>query len=149
MASSKKRTSVAVKPPQTKAPIDTVTQQAWPTGIPQIQAQIVTQTQQWSGPLPPPGALKQFNETIPNGAERIMTMVEQEQAQRIAHENRRQEGEIAATRRSHFLGGAITLLSIAAAVGGSYVGVNPIVCVAVVGLPIASIIKSIFGKSGE
>jgi uncharacterized membrane protein len=134
-------------PPQAKSPVSAATQQAIPTGIPQIQATILAQTQQWSGPLPPPGALQQFNEIIPNGAERIMSMVEQEQAHRLAHENARQEGEINATRRGHYIGGAITLLSIAAAVGGGYLGVHPAICVAVVGLPIATVIKSIFGKS--
>ncbi|MCK9515378.1 MAG: DUF2335 domain-containing protein [Ottowia sp.] len=29
---------------------------------------------EWQGPLPPPGALQQFDQIIPDGAERIMQM---------------------------------------------------------------------------
>jgi len=36
----------------------------------------------WSGPLPPPATLKQFDEVIPGGAERILRMAEAEQAHR-------------------------------------------------------------------
>ncbi|MDQ0040852.1 hypothetical protein [Variovorax boronicumulans] len=75
-----------------------------------------------------------------------MTMVEEEQAHRISHDNKRQAGEIAAAKRGHLLGGAITVIAILAAVVGAYLGVHPVVCVAIVGLPIASILKSIFGK---
>lgn len=76
-----------------------------------------------------------------------MSMVEQEQAHRLQHETTRQNGEITATRRSHYLGAGITVLAIGAAIGGALLGVHPAICVAVVGLPIASIIKSMFGKS--
>lgn len=75
-----------------------------------------------------------------------MAMVEEEQAHRIAHDNRRQAGEIAANKRGHILGGAITVLAIVVAAVGGYVGVHPAICVAIVGLPIATILKSIFGK---
>lgn len=96
--------------------------------------------------MPPPGALQQFNAIIPNGAERIMKMVEEEQAHRIAHDNRSQAGEIAAVKRGHIIGGAITVIAILAAAIGGYLGVHPAICVAIVGLPIATILKSIFGK---
>lgn len=109
----------------------------------------VTQTQQWTGPLPPPAALEQFNGIIPNGAERIMRMVEEEQAHRIAHENTRQDAEIKANRRGHWMGSGITVLAIAAAAVGGYLGVHPAICVAIVGLPIATIIKSMFGKTDK
>lgn len=75
-----------------------------------------------------------------------MAMVEQEQQHRIIYESTRLDGEIKNSKRGHYIGGAITILAILAAVVGAYFGVNPIVCVAIVGLPIASILKSIFGK---
>lgn len=110
------------------------------------QSQILAQSQQWSGPLPPPAALQHFNDIIPNGAERIMSMVEQEQIHRMSYESARLKGEISGSLRGHVIGGAITILAILVAAGAGYVGVNPIICVAIVGLPIASILKSIFGK---
>ena len=73
-------------------------------------------------------------------------MVEQEQAQRIAYDRARLDGEIAGNRRGHFLGGLITVLAILVAAVAGYVGVSPVICVAIVGLPIASILKSIFGR---
>lgn len=42
----------------------------------------VTQSVQFSGPLPPPGLLEKYNEVIPNGAERIMAMAEKQGAHR-------------------------------------------------------------------
>lgn len=111
-----------------------------------LQSRVLAQSQQWSGPLPPPAALQQFNDIIPNGAERIMSMVEQEQMHRMAYESARLQGEISGSRRGHVIGGAITIIAILVAAGAGYIGVNPIICVAIVGLPIASILKSIFGK---
>lgn len=51
------------------------------------QLQIAVQ-QQWSGPLPSPQQLQQFNSIIPKGAERIMTMTEQEAAHRRDQERK-------------------------------------------------------------
>jgi uncharacterized membrane protein len=36
----------------------------------------------WEGPLPPPEIIRQYNEIIPNGADRIMKMAEAEQSHR-------------------------------------------------------------------
>ena len=44
-------------------------------------------SQQYSGPLPPPELLERFNQVIPNGAERIMVMVEQQNSHRMVIEN--------------------------------------------------------------
>jgi uncharacterized membrane protein len=68
---------------------------------PSRQASIVSQ--HWSGPLPHPNALAQFNQIIPNGADRIMAMVEEEQKHRIQYESRVVEAQIADTRRGHYL----------------------------------------------
>ncbi|MGY6277633.1 DUF2335 domain-containing protein [Methylomonas sp. MgM2] len=48
----------------------------------------------WSGPLPPPAALEQFNSIIDNGAERIFKMAEAEQAARQAREAEAAQYEI-------------------------------------------------------
>jgi uncharacterized membrane protein len=39
-------------------------------------------TQEFSGPLPPPNALEKYNVIIPNGAERIMKMAEEQSQHR-------------------------------------------------------------------
>lgn len=104
---------------------------------------VVAQSQHWAGPLPPPAALAHFNEIIDNGAERIMKMVEQEQAHRIDHEKTVLIATINDTKRGHWIGGVICVLSIAGAVFTAYIGVHPAVSIALVGLPLATIIQSI------
>jgi len=44
--------------------------------------------QEFSGPLPPPSALEKYNEIIPNGAERIMAMAEEQSKHRRALETK-------------------------------------------------------------
>ena len=102
--------------------------------------------QHWSGPLPPPGALEQFNQIIPDGANRIMAMIEQEQLNRITQNNAALTSEIDDTRRGHWIGGAISIFAIAGAVFTAYIGAHPTVSIALVSLPIVAIVQS-FVKS--
>jgi uncharacterized membrane protein len=41
-----------------------------------VIAGVSIQRSSWQGPLPPPEILKDYNEAVPNGAERILKMVE-------------------------------------------------------------------------
>src|SRR5688572_27589297 len=108
---------------------------------------IVT-SQQWTGPLPPPGALDQFNQIIPNGAERIMRMVEQEQAHRIKHDESTLEAAVRDKKRGHWIGGAISLAAIIGAVYTAYIGAHPSVSAALVGVPLFAAINVLFkGKA--
>ena len=109
------------------------------------QAGIVTQ-QQWSGPLPPPAALAQFNNIIPNGAERIVVMVEREQQSRQDLDKQAIFAQIQDTQRGHYIGAFIAALAIGASVYTAYIGAHWSVSVALVSLPIAAIINSIRGK---
>ena len=102
--------------------------------------------QQWQGPLPPPGALAQFNQIIPNGAERIMAMVEQEQQHRIAHENTELKATVSDFRRGHWLGGVLSLAAIAAAAYTAHIGAHPMVSIAFVSLPIMAAIRGFLTK---
>jgi uncharacterized membrane protein len=45
-------------------------------------ARHVMELNQYSGPLPPPSALERYSEIIPNGAERIMVMAEEQSKHR-------------------------------------------------------------------
>lgn len=99
--------------------------------------------QQWSGPLPPPAALDQFNEIIPNGAERIMSMIEREQAHRIEHEATGLRATIQDTRRTHWMGVAISLTAISGSVISVILHAHPAVSVALVGVPIVAMINAL------
>ena len=105
--------------------------------------------QQWVGPLPPPGALQQFNNIIPDGAERIMKMVEQEQAHRIQYESTLLTARVQDTKRSHWMGALISVFAIGCAIGSILLGAHPLVSVAFLGLPIVSIIKAILDSKSS
>lgn len=119
----------------------------------QVAAQrVVTQhqAQHWSGPLPRPSDLANFNDIIPDGADRIMKMVEQEQAHRIAHDESVMKALAGDTKRGHFLGAFISVFALAGAVITAYFGAHPTVSIALVGLPVATIIQAFISsrKSG-
>lgn len=45
-----------------------------------VEKRLVQSTMEaFSGPLPPPAMLAQYNDVVPNGAERIMAMAERQQ----------------------------------------------------------------------
>ena len=48
----------------------------------------------WHGPLPPPDALRSFNEIIPNGADRIVSQWEQETEHRRRFEQKALSSQI-------------------------------------------------------
>lgn len=109
----------------------------------QQQPSAVVSTQQWSGPLPPPAALEQFNQIIPNGAERIIRMVEQEQAHRIQYDDSALKATIRDTQRGHWIGGIISLAAIGGSIFTAYIHAHPAVSVALVSVPIGTIITAI------
>jgi Predicted membrane protein len=71
---------------------------------------IAVSHEQWSGPLPPPEALARFNDIVPNGAERVFKMAEDEQAHRIASENTGLIASIAEAKRGQLLGASISIV---------------------------------------
>lgn len=103
-------------------------------------------SQQWSGPLPPPKVLADFDVIIPGASERILGMVEAEQQHRIAHESTVLQAQMSDNRRRNWLGAGIAFTAIAASVFTAYIGTHWSVSVALVGLPIAAIVSSIAKK---
>jgi uncharacterized membrane protein len=57
----------------------------------------------FSGPLPPPAVLQRYNSAIPNGAERIMAMVERQAEHRQKLESRAVDGNLAAQSRGQWM----------------------------------------------
>lgn len=112
------------------------------------QKSVVSQ-QTWTGPLPPPAALSQFDAIIPNGADRIMALVESEHRHRVEHESAIVKATIQDTRRGHYIGGAISLAAIVAAVVSVGMGAHPSVSIACVSLPVAIIIQAIVSSKSN
>jgi uncharacterized membrane protein len=104
------------------------------------QQRIVSQS--WTGPLPPPAALVQFNDAIPNGADRIMSMVEREQAHRIDYESKRLKSLSSDFKRGHYIGGLVCLCAIGGAVYTAVIGAPAAVSIALVSVPVLGMIKA-------
>lgn len=114
---------------------------------PQTQhSQIVSQA--WSGPLPPPAALAQFNDIIPNGADRIMLMIEREQEHRLRYDDTMLTAARSDIKRGHLIGATLCALALGGAVVTAYLGAAPSVSIALVGIPVLGMIKAFLpGKS--
>ena len=67
---------------------------------------------QFSGPLPPPEILAKYNEAIPNGAERIMAMAENQSQHRQGLEKQVVSANIRAQRFGSILGFLVCLAAI-------------------------------------
>lgn len=105
--------------------------------------QVRVQQQSWEGPLPTPDALRAFNEIVPNGAERIFSMAEREQAHRIAIEDRGQLATIREMRWGQWLG---ALISLAAIVGAIYLSISTgavAVPLALLSVPVMSVARAL------
>lgn len=119
-----------------------------------------------AGPLPTPEELFQYHQLLPGAADRIIAMAEREQAHRINSEDmatradiRHRDETVAAQREvargafmsdlvGQFGGIFIGAGCIAGAVYTAHIGANPLVSIALVSLPVASIIKAIRAMSG-
>ena len=127
----------------------------------------ITTTHAWSGPLPPPEALARFQQIVPNGAERILHMAEQEQLHRISTEQMAQqagirnaqatleaniknsEQSLAQTKRGQVAGTLVSISAIVSAVVSAYLNAHPAVSVALVGVPILGIVKALIGTKQD
>lgn len=68
----------------------------------------------WSGPIPPPAALREFNEIIPDGANRILSMAERQSAHRISLESANLRGDISRSYLGTWFAFIIVITSIGA-----------------------------------
>lgn len=57
------------------------------SGLEREERQLIARYASFSGPLPPPAALEQYNEVLPGSAERILAMAENEQRHRHSYDN--------------------------------------------------------------
>ncbi len=75
----------------------------------------------YSGPIPPPEAIARYNEIIPDGANRIMTMAEKQQSHRIAIEEKAIRSNIIESRLGQIFGFIIALICLSL---GTYLTLN-------------------------
>lgn len=127
---------------------------------PQVHSQRITQvSQSFEGPIPPPAILQQYNAIVPDAAERILRMAEQENQHRQQQEDTALQANIAAQNRqlqlaedqnravfrSDLFGQIMGFLVSAGCVAGSIylasIG-QPWVAGLLAGLPLAGIIRA-------
>jgi uncharacterized membrane protein len=87
-----------------------------PPGTPPEVLEMISQSMSYSGPLPPPFMMQQYNDTLPGLADRIMKMAENEQGLR-----RRDNGWILSNDTVRVVGSIA--VSLALIVAGVYCGV--------------------------
>lgn len=71
-----------------------------------------TFTRSWSGPLPHPAELRQYDDIIPGGAERILRMSEKALDSQVTVDTTLAKGDTAAVKRGQFLSAAVVVLSL-------------------------------------
>jgi uncharacterized membrane protein len=135
---------------------------------PQVIAQQQMHVRHHSGPIPAPQDLFQYDQLTPGAADRIIAMAEREQAHRMNIEDMstradiRHRDEVVAAQRENakgvfrsdlagqFLGWTIGLICVGGAIYTATLGVTPAIPIALVGLPVVSIIKAIRnGSNGK
>jgi uncharacterized membrane protein len=96
-------------------PIDAEAERA-PSGIAAvIRKEVRRELRFFSGPLPPPEVLREYNEIVPGSAERILQMAEREQSHRHCSETRDSEGSLTLAKRGQLIGAVLAFM---ATVGG-------------------------------
>ena len=76
----------------------------------------------FSGPLPPPDLLARYNEIIPNGAERIFAMAENQARHREKLETKVIEGNVSTQREGSWFAFILTLVALIGGMFLIYVG---------------------------
>ncbi|MFZ1750353.1 MAG: DUF2335 domain-containing protein [Saprospiraceae bacterium] len=76
----------------------------------------------FSGPIPPPQLLAEYNNVIENGAERIMKMAENQSNHRISLEDHAIKEELRQSRYGQYFGFALGVLGMIIAAWLSYTG---------------------------
>lgn len=70
---------------------------------------VQTAVHQYQGPLPPPDMMRGYNAEIPDGANRIMALLEKQTDHRIAMENRVVDGRLRLSKVGQILGFLLAL----------------------------------------
>ena len=103
----------------------------------------------WEAPLPPPDAVKSYEQTLPGSAKTIFAIFEKENAHRQEVEIREQEMRRETSESAHKsyargqnYGVFISSLCVVAALASVYLGAHWLVSVTLVGVPMVSTVKS-------
>lgn len=116
---------------------------------PQSVEQRVQMSMGWQGPLPPPGAMRAFNDVIPNGADRIMLMVEKEQDVRLKIEKQASDVETYIAIGGRLIGALLLVVLIGAAIWSIHVKADWKVTTALLGIPLLTLVAKFFSSNSK
>jgi uncharacterized membrane protein len=103
----------------------------------------------FSGPLPPPELLAKYNEVIPNGAERIMTMAEDQSRHRQGLEKTVVNGNVQSETRGQWMGLIICLAIVGGGIFLAHEG-RPVLGGGLVGADLVALVGLfIYGKNRQ
>lgn len=106
---------------------------------------VAVQQATYSGPIPPPAAMEQYERIVPGAANRILAMAEREQEAR--HEFMASERRL--RHRGQWIGALLVLLLIGASVYFAYVGLA-VLAGTVMGVTLLGVATIfVLGKKGE
>lgn len=93
----------------------------------------------WSGPLPPPEVLRRYEEILPNTAEHILTMAEQEQKFRHVHDDGKLQLAMKERLRGQIYGVAALFACLGGALASMYLRQSEILAVAFIAAPVLTV----------
>lgn len=107
---------------------------------------LLFQTRRRGGPLPPPADFEHYERICPGAADRILKVMEGEQAHRQELTRKLAETEAMNAKRALPIGGAVALLAVC---GATLVGLFGAweAAVALVGIPLAAIVRAFIAPS--
>jgi len=94
-----------------------------------IKSVIFSSYQSYSGPIPTPEALEKYNHIIPDGADRIMRMAENQSNHRIKIEEAVISGQVKQSSRGQIFGLIIAFFTLGSAVALAMFGHEAVACV--------------------
>lgn len=103
----------------------------------------ISVSRSWSGALPRPEDFGRYGHVVPDAPERLLRMLEQEQQHRINMEQTLLPAEIRAGARGQLYGTMISLAALGLAALTSILGAPWEVSVALVGVPVLSVARSL------
>ncbi len=117
-STSLQRTASIIKPQKTENLENTKNHQNIPE---KVNHQLTHVEQHFSGPIPPPELLAQYNQVVENGADRIMRMAELQSSHRMELEKNIVDASIKRSNQGLYLGFTLALVCI---LGGIIITIN-------------------------
>lgn len=96
----------------------------------------------WQGQYPPPDAIERYQKALPGSFDRMLTMTEKRMDSEIRANDAGVAAQIADVRRGHYLGAAVTIGAMGAAIVCAAIN-QPVVACAFLAVPVMSVGNSL------